>query len=88
MTEQTVTVSNPLGVHARPSAMIVQTASKFRADIWLIKDGNQVNAKSMLGVMTLAAEMGSKVIIRADGTDEERAVEALVKVFEMRFGER
>ncbi len=88
MTEQNVIVSNPLGVHARPSAMIVQTASKFRAEIWLIKDGNQVNAKSMLGVMTLAAEMGSTVTIRADGPDEAKAVEALVKVFEMRFGER
>jgi len=68
--------------------MIVQTASKFRAEVWLIKDGNQVNAKSMLGVMTLAAEMGSVVTIRADGSDEEKAVEALVKVFEMRFGEK
>jgi phosphocarrier protein len=88
VTEKSVTVTNPLGVHARPSAMIVQTAARFRAEIWLIKDGNQVNAKSMLGVMTLAAEMGAVVIIRADGPDEEKAVEALVKVFEMRFGER
>lgn len=68
--------------------MIVQTASKFSSDIWLIKDGREVNAKSMLGVMTLAAEMGSLVTIRADGSDEERAVDALVRVFEMRFGER
>lgn len=88
VTEKTVTVTNPLGVHARPSAMIVQTATKFRADVWLIKDGNQVNAKSMLGVMTLAAEMGSVVTVRADGPDEEKAVDAIVKVFEMRFGER
>lgn len=88
MTEKNVTVTNPLGVHARPSAMIVQTASKFSSDIWLIKDGREVNAKSMLGVMTLAAEMGSLVTIRADGSDEERAVDALVRVFEMRFGER
>lgn len=86
--EKNVTVSNPLGVHARPSAMIVQTASKFRSDVWLIKDGNKVNAKSMLGVMTLAAEMGSVVTIGAEGPDEEKAVEALIKVFEMRFGER
>lgn len=88
MTEKSVTVTNPLGVHARPSAMIVQTASKFRAEVSLIKEGNLVNAKSMLGVMTLAAEMGSVVTIRADGPDEEKAVEALVRVFEMRFGER
>lgn len=88
MTEKNVTVTNPLGVHARPSAMIVQTASKFRCEVSLIKDGNLVNAKSMLGVMTLAAEMGSVVTIRAHGSDEEKAVEALVRVFEMRFGER
>ncbi len=88
MTEKNVTVTNPLGVHARPSAMIVQTASKFRAEVSLIKDGNLVNAKSMLGVMTLAAEMGSVVTIRADGSDEGKAVDALVRVFEMRFGER
>lgn len=88
MTEKNVTVTNPLGVHARPSAMIVQTASKFRAEVSLIKDGNLVNAKSMLGVMTLAAEMGSVVTIRAEGSDEEKAVDALVRVFEMRFGER
>lgn len=88
MTEKNVTVTNPLGVHARPSAMIVQTASKFKSDVSLIKDGNLVNAKSMLGVMTLAAEMGSVVTVRADGPDEDKAVEALVKVFEMRFGER
>jgi phosphocarrier protein len=68
--------------------MIVQTASKFRAEVSLIKDGNLVNAKSMLGVMTLAAEMGSVVTIRAEGSDEEKAVDALVRVFEMRFGER
>lgn len=68
--------------------MIVQTASKFRSEVSLIKDGNLVNAKSMLGVMTLAAEMGSVVTIRADGPDEEKAVDALVRVFEMRFGER
>ncbi|GAB4314514.1 MAG: HPr family phosphocarrier protein [Candidatus Zixiibacteriota bacterium] len=87
MTERAVTVTNPLGVHARPSAMLVQTASKFESDIWFIKDGQEVNGKSMLGVMTLAAEMGSTVIIRADGPDEEQAVEALARIFAIRFGE-
>jgi phosphocarrier protein len=86
--EKLVTVTNPLGVHARPSAMIVQTASKFKAEVWLIKDGNEVNAKSMLGVMTLAAEMGSVVTVRAKGSDEEKAVEAIIRIFEMRFGEK
>lgn len=67
--------------------MLVQTASKFESDIWFIKDGQEVNGKSMLGVMTLAAEMGSTVIIRADGPDEEQAVEALARIFAIRFGE-
>ena len=86
--EQKVTVSNPLGVHARPAAMIVQTATKFKSEIWLIKDGREVNGKSMLGVMTLAAEMGSVITIKADGPDAQKALEAIAKVFEMRFGER
>jgi len=67
--------------------MLVQTAAKFKSDIWFAKDGNEVNGKSMLGVMTLAAEMGSTVTIRADGPDEDKAVEALARVFEIRFGE-
>lgn len=82
-----MTVSNPLGVHARPAALIVQTASKFKSEITLIKDGRRVNGKSMLGVMTLAAEMGSVVTIQADGPDEAEAVEAIVAVFARRFGE-
>jgi len=88
VTERAVTVTNPLGVHARPSAMLVQTASRFKSDIWFSKDGQEVNGKSMLGVMTLAAEMGSTVVIRADGPDEDKAVEALARVFEMKFGEK
>lgn len=80
-------VSNPLGLHARPSAMLVQTASKFKSDIWISKDGREVNAKSMLGVMTLAAEMGSTLVIRANGPDEDKAIDALIRIFEMRFGE-
>jgi phosphocarrier protein len=85
--EHAVKVSNPLGLHARPSAMLVQTASKFKSDIWISKDGREVNAKSMLGVMTLAAEMGSTLIIRANGPDEDKAIDALIRIFEMRFGE-
>ena len=88
MKEKQVTVTNPLGVHARPAAMIVQTASKFTAEVWLIKEGRAVNGKSMLGVMTLAAEMGSVITIRADGPDEAKAIEAIARVFEIRFGEK
>jgi phosphocarrier protein len=85
--ERAVKVTNPLGMHARPSAMLVQTASKFKSEIWITKDGREVNAKSMLGVMTLAAEMGSTLIIRADGPDEDKAIDALARIFELRFGE-
>lgn len=67
--------------------MLVQTASKFKSDVWISKDGREVNAKSMLGVMTLAAEMGSTLVIRADGPDEDKAIDALVRIFEIRFGE-
>ena len=82
-----MTVTNPLGVHARPAAIIVQTASKFKSEIALIKEGRSVNGKSMLGVMTLAAEMGSVVTVRAEGSDEVEAVAAIVAVFARRFGE-
>ncbi|MEW5873902.1 MAG: HPr family phosphocarrier protein [Candidatus Zixiibacteriota bacterium] len=88
MKERTVKVTNPLGVHARPSAMLAQTASKFTSEVWLSKDGHEVNGKSILGVMTLAAQMGSSVTIRVNGPDEDKALEALVHIFEMRFGER
>jgi phosphocarrier protein HPr len=85
--ERAVKVTNPLGVHARPSAMLVQTASKFQSDVWFVKGDHIVNGKSMLGVMTLAAEMGSTVVIRVDGPDEDKALEALIHVFEIRFHE-
>ncbi|HSH00127.1 MAG TPA: HPr family phosphocarrier protein [candidate division Zixibacteria bacterium] len=87
MIEKPLTVTNPLGIHARPAALIVQTASKFGCDITLIKDGRRVNAKSMLGVMTLAAEQGSTVTVVANGADEAEAVAALEAVFRRRFGE-
>lgn len=82
-----MTVTNPLGVHARPAALIVQTASKFESVITLTKDRRAVNGKSMLGVMTLAAEMGSVVTIRAEGPDEDAAVDAIAEAFNTRFGE-
>ena len=78
---------NKLGLHARPAAMLVQTASKFRSEIRLRKDEVEANAKSILSVMMLAAEVGSFVIVKAEGEDEEQAVEALAKLFEDKFGE-
>lgn len=87
MVEKEVVVKNKLGLHARPSALFVRNASKFKSDITLIKDGVEVNGKSIMGLMMLAAEMGSKITIRADGEDEEKALDALVTLFENKFDE-
>jgi phosphocarrier protein len=82
-----ITVVNRLGLHARPAAQIVQKASQFKAEIKLSKDGLEVNAKSIMGVMMLAAEMGSSLVIIAEGPDEEAAAEAVAAVFASKFGE-
>jgi len=87
LVEKKVEVINKLGLHVRPAAMLVQKASKFRSEIRLQKDDLEVNAKSILSVMALAAQMGSFVIIKAEGEDEAFAVEELAKLFEERFGE-
>jgi phosphocarrier protein HPr len=87
MTQREVIVNNHLGIHARPASLIVQTSAAFNADIWLEKDGTAANAKSIMSVMMLAASCDSKVLIRAAGKDEEKAVEAIVKLFENKFNE-
>jgi phosphocarrier protein HPr len=87
LVEKEITLTNRLGLHARPAARVVQTASQFKSEIRLKRDDLEVNAKSIMGVMMLAAEMGSKILIRAQGEDETRALEALVKLFEDKFGE-
>ena len=87
MIEKKVKVKNKLGIHARPAAMLVRTASRFRSDIWLIKNGQMVNGKSIMSVMSLAAEPGSEITIRAEGEDEQQAVEKIVTLFENKFEE-
>jgi len=87
MLERRVTVVNAHGIHARPAAEIVKTAARFSANILLAKDGLEVNGKSIMGVMMLAAECGSEVLIRADGADETAAVEAIAALIAARFGE-
>ena len=87
MVERKVEVTNRLGLHARPAAMLVQKANKFKSEIKLQKDDLEVNAKSILSVMALAAEVGSLVIIKAEGEDEVMALEELTKLFEEKFGE-
>lgn len=87
MTERTATIVNELGLHARPAAQFVRTASQFTSSIELLRDGSAVNGKSIMGVMMLAAEHGAVVVVRADGPDEVEAVEALVALIQRGFGE-
>jgi phosphocarrier protein HPr len=87
LVERKIEVTNRLGLHARPAAILVQKATKFKSDIKLQKEDLEVNAKSILSVMALAAEMGSFVIIKAEGEDEAIALEELAKLFEEKFGE-
>jgi len=87
MIERTVTIANKNGLHARPAAEIVKTAAKFKSDITLMRDDLEVNGKSIMGVMMLAAEYGSTLVLRADGHDAEEAVSALSTLIESKFGE-
>lgn len=87
MIEREATIVNQEGLHARPAAKIVRLASSFTSEVELFKDGMPVNAKSIMGVMMLAAECGSSITIRADGPDAEQAVEALAHLVAGGFGE-
>lgn len=80
-------IQNKVGLHARPASIFVQTANKFKSDIIVEKDGNKVNAKSILGVLSLGAEKGAHIIIEAKGEDENEAIEALESLIENKFGE-
>ena len=82
-----VTVRNRAGVHTRPASMIVRAAARFDADFFIQKDGYEINGKSIIGVMTLAAEQGSTVTLTFDGPDEGAAADALVALFDEGFGE-
>ena len=85
--QKEVTILNKLGLHARPAAMFVRAANKHRAEIWVEKDGEQVNGKSIMGLMMLAAGQGSKLMISAEGSDAEQAVKELESLIERRFDE-
>ncbi len=86
MLSRTVTVKNPLGIHARPSALVVRSASRFKAEIYFSKgDTARINGKSIMGVMMLAAEQGAQILIEADGEDEGEAVEAMARLLESNF---
>jgi phosphocarrier protein HPr len=87
MIERSVTIANKNGLHARPAAEIVKTAAKFRSEITIIRDDLEVNGKSIMGVMMLAAEFGSTIVLRAEGPDEQAAVDAIAQLIESKFGE-
>ena len=87
MKEETVEIVNAAGLHARPASELVKTAGRFRSDIRLEKDGLEVNGKSIMGVLMLAAECGAQLTIRAEGDDQEDAVDALSDLVRRGFEE-
>jgi phosphocarrier protein HPr len=87
MTEREATIVNSLGLHARPAAQLVRLASTFQSEVHFSKEGFDVNGKSIMGVMMLAAECGSAITIRAEGPDEAQAVQALADLVARGFGE-
>jgi phosphocarrier protein HPr len=87
MMEKTIEVPNPTGLHARPAAMFVQTAGKFTSNIWIQKNDKRVNAKSIIGLMSLAVSKGTSIDIIAEGEDEQVAVRELVDLITSGFGE-
>jgi phosphocarrier protein HPr len=87
MTERIVTVRNRAGMHARPAALLVKTASAFASQILIEKDGERINGKSIMGVITLGATYNSQLLLIADGPDEVAALDAIERLFENRFEE-
>ena len=87
MTEQRITITNRAGIHARPAALLVQTANRFTSEIFLEKKSGRINAKSIMGIITLGATYKTEINIIADGEDEEDAVSALAQLFENKFEE-
>jgi phosphocarrier protein len=88
MPERAVQIVNKNGLHARPAAEIVKLAAKFESEITIVKDDLDVNGKSIMGVMMLAAEHGSTILLRAEGPDADAAIEALATLVGNKFGER
>ena len=87
MIQRTATISNKLGLHARASAKLTKLASSFACEVWLSRNGRRVNAKSIMGVMMLAAGLGSTIEIETDGPDEQAAMDAIVALIDDKFGE-
>ena len=87
MIEREVTITNRSGLHTRPAATLVKTAARFKSEFYIYKDGMEINGKSIIGVMTLAAEQGSTLLLRFEGVDETEASVAVVSLFESGFDE-
>ena len=87
MLQQELEIINKLGLHARASVKLTQTAASFSSEIWLSRNGKRVNAKSIMGVMMLAAARGTTVLLEVDGPDESTALETLAQLVATRFGE-
>jgi phosphocarrier protein HPr len=87
MVKQEIEIINKLGLHARASTKLTQTASQYKSEVWLERNSRRVNAKSIMGVMMLAASKGSKIVVEASGADEAQALESLLALINNRFGE-
>jgi len=87
VTERTLEIVNSLGMHARPAAQLVRLAARFQSEVEIAKDGMAINGKSIMGVMMLAAECGSSIVVRATGPDEVEALEAIAQLVAAGFGE-
>jgi len=85
--EKEITIVNRLGMHARPAAMFVRIASRYRSEVWVEKEGEQINGKSIMGLMMLAAGQGSKLLIRCEGPDADKAMEELEELIAAKFNE-
>jgi len=86
--ERILTIKNKLGLHARAANMVVQIASNFESDITVNKDGIEADAKSIMGLLLLAAEQGSKIVVKAKGRDAREAIDEIAKLIEGKFGEK
>ena len=87
MTEKTIVISNRAGIHARPAALLVQTTKDYKCNIYLEKGNDRINAKSIMGIITLGAAYGTEIKVIADGEGEAAAVDAVVRLFESKFEE-
>ena len=87
MIEQEIEIINKLGLHARASAKLTQLAAKYKSEVWMTRNNRRVNAKSIMGVMMLAAGKGAKVMLETDGPDEKECFEAIAQLIQDKFGE-